>query len=463
MRRIVFCAVTLSFFAQVLGGGGVLPYTIKKKTLENGLDVIVIPTPEFRDVVSFNLLILAGARNEIEEGKSGLAHLFEHILFRHRWEGQDNGYDEAINDMGAFNNAWTSYDLTYYHPFTFRSNLQQLARLEADRFIRLDFTEEIFKTESGAVLGEYRRLASDPRLRMNEVVLALSFPDHPYGHSTIGFLTDVEDMPNEYGAAVDFHKTYYRPNNAVLIVSGDVDPGGIFALAQQLFGDWTPGEHPAIPEAGALDGPKRQHIDWEIEVPPRITLTYRMPAFSPSSREGAVVQLLPELLAGETAPLFQELRYQKRTVNQLDLYSSSYESFDPRLLEISALLFQDRYAKKGQGYIDEVLADMERGLTDLKRFSQQPDTHQTLEELKSKLRYDFLSLLNSPANIAEQFAWYYRFERNPQVLDVLSKGIQQVTPADVDAFAATYFLDRSKVIVTLSHPQAGGESKGGSN
>ena len=401
------------------------------------------------------------ARNEIDEGKSGLAHLFEHILFRHRWQGKDNGYDEAINDMGAFNNAWTSYDVTYYHPLTFRSNLGQLARLEADRFIRLAFPEEIFKTESGAVLGEYRRLASDPRLRMNEAVLALAFPDHPYGHSTIGFLSDVEDMPNEYAAAVDFHKTYYRPNNAVLIVTGDVEPHEIFALAKQLFGDWQSGGQPVIPEAGALEGPKRQHIDWEIEVPPRISLNYRMPAFSPSSREGAVIQLLPELLAGETAPLFQELRYRKRSVNQLELYSSSYESFDPRLLELSALLFQDQYAKKGRGYIDEVLADMERGLDDLKGFSGQSEAQSTLDELKSKLRYDFLSVLNSPANLAEQFAWYYRFERNPRVLDVLSEGVQQVRPADVDAFAAKYFRDGAKVTVTLSH--AGEGNQGGSN
>ena len=461
MRRTVFCTIILSLSLHAFGG--FFPYSVGKKTLENGLDVIVIPTPEFQDVISFNLLILAGARNEVEEGKSGLAHLFEHILFRHRWEGKENGYDRAINKMGAFNNAWTSYDVTYYHPLTFRSNLWRLARLEADRFIGLDFTEEIFKTESGAVLGEYRRLASNPQLRMNEVLLALSFPDHPYGHSTIGFLTDVEDMPNEYAAAVHFHRTYYRPNNAVLVVSGDVEPKEIFALARDLFGGWSRGEQPEISPASILEGPQRQHIDWEIEVPPRLLLAYRMPAFSPSGREGAVAQLLPELLAGETAPLFQNLRYRKRTVNRLGLYSSSYESFDPRLLEISALLFQDQYEKRGQDYIDEVLSDMQQALEDLKSFSKGPNATRTLDELKSKLRYDFLALLNSPANIALQFAWYYRFERDLNVLEVVSEGIQKVTPADVDTFASRYFIEQTQVIVTLSHPEEGSETVRNSN
>jgi zinc protease len=138
----------------------VFPYPIHKKTLANGLDVIVIETPEFKDVLSFNTIVHAGARNEVEKGKTGLAHLFEHILFRHRWDGKENGYEDAMSRLGAHNNAFTNYDVTYYHPLTFTSNLTGrgdlpgVLQLESARFKALDFTEKIFRTEAGAVLGE---------------------------------------------------------------------------------------------------------------------------------------------------------------------------------------------------------------------------------------------------------------------------------------------------------------------
>ena len=145
-------------------GGKVFPYAIHKRTLANGLDVIVIETPEFKDVLSYNTLVLAGARNETESGKTGLAHLFEHILFRHRYGGEEGGYEERMSRLGTHNNAWTWFDVTFYHPLTFTSNLTGkhlrtedlpgVLPLESSRFSGLDFDEKIFKTETGAVLGE---------------------------------------------------------------------------------------------------------------------------------------------------------------------------------------------------------------------------------------------------------------------------------------------------------------------
>ena len=143
-------------------------YPIHKKTLGNGLDVVVIETPEFKDVLSYNMMILAGSRNETEKGQSGLAHLFEHILFRHRYGGVANGYTQAIRQLGAHNNAWTDFDATYYHPLTFRSNLERLAELEASRFTTLDFEREAFPDRDRRGAGrvpphQFRPQAEDGR------------------------------------------------------------------------------------------------------------------------------------------------------------------------------------------------------------------------------------------------------------------------------------------------------------
>ncbi len=433
------------------------PYEVHKRTLANGLDVIVIPTPEFKDVLSYNTLVLAGARNEVEPGKSGLAHLFEHILFRHRWEGQDDGYRVAVEEMGAFNNAWTNFDVTFYHPLTFTSNLEKLAALEASRFVNLDYTEKIFQTEAGAVLGEYRRSAANPWLRMSEVRARVMYGSYGYGHTTIGYLEDVEDMPNEYQAAVKFYNDYYRPNNVVLLVTGDVVPGPIFELAERLYGGWQSSTPPTLPEPEPVGGPKREHIAWGVDVPPRVQLAHRMPAHKTGSVETAVGQLLPELLTSETAPLYQKLRFEKQLAAGLFGGSGSYESFGPGSLNITAILFKDKYAEKGQVLLEEVAGDIEQALEDLKSFASRPDATETLAELKSKYRYDMLSQLDSPGDIAANFAWYYRFERDPDVFDRLVESVNELTPGDIESVARMYFVPGNQVLVTLAHESTGAE------
>ncbi|MFW6198842.1 MAG: M16 family metallopeptidase [Acidobacteriota bacterium] len=438
------------------------PYEIHERTLDNGLDVVVIPTPEFRDVLSYNTLVLAGAVNETEPGKSGLAHLFEHILFRHRLDGVDNGYNDAIDEMGAFNNAWTNNDVTFYHPLTFTRHLDRLARIEADRFARLDFTEEIFKTEAGAVLGEYRRIATDPGLRMDEVALRLGYGDHGYGHTTIGYLEDVRDMPNEYEAARQFYSDYYRPDNVVVIVSGDVDPEEIFTRVQELYGDWEASEPPPVEPSPPVQGPHREHVTWSADVPPRLIYQHRMPAHETGSVATAVGQLLPELLTSETAPLYRRLRFDKQLAATLFSSTSNYESFAARPLEITAVLYKERYAGAGMGLFDEVIADIEAELQQLGHFSERPDAAELLADLKSKYRNDLLSTLDSPGAIAQQFAWYYRFERDPEVLDTLVDSVQALTPEDIDAVARERFVPENRVIVTMAHdPDAATDTDGG--
>ena len=436
--------------AAPLAAQSAFPYEVHKRTLANGLDVIAIPMPEFKDVLSYNTLVLVGSRNEVEPGKSGLAHLFEHILFRHRWEGRVGGYEAAMRDMGAFNNAFTTADITYYHPLTFTSNLDELARLSANQFVRLDYTEEIFKTEAGAVFGEYRRNATNPGLRMSEVRGQLSHGDHGYGHTTIGYLDDVEDMPNEYEAAVRFYSDWYRPNNIVLIVSGDIKPERVFGLAEELYGEWENAPVPELRDPPPVGGPKREHVDWPADVPPRVQVSYRMPAHRNGTVETAVGQLLPELLTGETAPLYQKLRFEKQTAARLFSGTRQFESFDAGTMSITAVMFKNQYEERGTQVLDETIVDIEQGLEDLKSFASRPDAAETLEALKRKYAYDVLALFSSPANVAQNFAWYYRFERDPDVFDRLVESVRRLTPEDVERFARTHFNPENEVVVTMT-------------
>jgi zinc protease len=436
----------------------VFTYPTHKVTLDNGLDVIFIEMPEFKNVLSFNMLVLAGARNETEKGKTGFAHLFEHIMFRHKYDGVLNGYDDAINKLGAFNNAWTWFDVTYYHPLTFTANLEPknsgvpgLLELEASRFTGLAFDKKIFQTEAGAVLGEYRKSATDPGLAMEEKLSELLYPNHSYGHTTIGFLDDVINMPNQYEHAVWFYDTYYRPNNCVLIVSGDVRKDDLLPKIKSAFGGWQPKPTPPVTlQDPPQTGEKRGHVEWDADVPPRVTVAYKGTPFKTGSRESAVAQILPELLTSESASLFRTLRYEKKTVSSLSLSAQYAQGFDARPISCAARLYADQYKKRGTEYLNEVINDIAAGFNDLKQFSSNPNAASVLETVKSKFKYDFLATLDSPAGVASTFSWYYRFERDPDVLNKMVNAIQTLTPTDIDAYASKYFVENNRAVVTMA-------------
>ena len=127
------------------------------------------------------------------------------------------------------------------------------------------------------------------------------------------------------------------------------------------------------------------------------------------------------------------------------------ESFDPRVVTAGAQLYKNKHAERGQAYSDEVINDIIAGMDELKTFSKQKNAKQLLDTLKSKYRYDFLAAMSSPADIAQNFAWYYRFERDPEVFEHLLQSVDKLTPKDIDAFARKYFVPENRVVLTLAY------------
>lgn len=448
--RIRMSALLLALTVAAAAQAQFFPYPVQKRTLANGLDVVVIPTPEFKDVLSFNTMILAGSGRENEKGRTGLAHLFEHIIFRHDHD-TPQAYQTAVDRLGAFNNAYTWYDITYYHPLTFTSNLEELVALEAARFRELRYSERVFRTEAGAVYGEYRRSASDPGLRLEEVLGDLMYGRaHGYGHTTIGYLGDVRDMPNAYRSAQKFYDDYYRPNNAVVIVSGDVDPERVFSLVERHFGSWQAKKTPEQPDPKPLNGPKKQHEVWESDIPPRVWVAYMVPPYVPGSPESAAMDVMSELMGGETAPLYRKLRFDEQVASALAVDNVSSIGFDARPLTTYVTVAKDKYDAQRKALLDRIDADVAAAFEGLATFSSQTDAATRLEAIKAQLRNDILASFNSPSNIAENFANYYRFGRDPQVLEKVAAGIVALKPSDIDAFAKKYFVPRNRVSITLA-------------
>jgi zinc protease len=362
--------------------------------------------------------------------------------------------------MGPFDNAWTWFDVTFYHPVTFTANFDELVKLQADRFVQMQFSERIYRTEAGAVLGEYRKTASDPSLRMEEVGCDLAYgPAFGYGHTTLGYLADVNDMPSSYASGKAFYETWYRPGNAVVLVAGDVKAEAAFAAVEREYGAWKPAPLPPVPPvADPLGGPKRGHVDWDAAVAPRVSVAHLVPPFRPGTADGAVISLLPELLAGKTSPLYRRIRYEKRTATDLNVDARGSQGFDARLLEAVARVDDERYGKEGKPLLDQVEADLIAGFEELKGFSRRPDAARSLAALKSKYRFDLLAGLDSPLKITSTLSWYYRFGRDPGVLDALVKGVEALKPEDIDGFARRRFTPEERVVVTMT-PRAGEAAK----
>ena len=217
-----------------------LPFTITERTLPNGLKVIIVPTG-FKNIVSVQIPVQTGSRNEVEPGKSGFAHFFEHMMFRGTKAYPAAVYQDIVTRAGALQNAYTTDDYTNYHATFAREDLSRILEIEADRFQNLAYSEEDFKTESRAVLGEYNKNSADPTSKLIEAQREHAFARHTYRHTTMGFLRDIEDMPNQFAYSKVFFDRWYRPEYATLIIAGDVNPPQVKPLVEKYRGSWKRG------------------------------------------------------------------------------------------------------------------------------------------------------------------------------------------------------------------------------
>ncbi|GAA0778873.1 insulinase family protein [Roseibium denhamense] len=202
-------------------------------TLDNGLEVVVIPDRR-APVVTHMIWYKAGSADE-PEGQSGVAHFLEHLMFKGTASHPDGAFSHMIAERGGRENAFTSFDYTAYFQRVAKEHLPLMMELEADRMENLVLSDEVVTPERDVVLEERRlRVDSEPGSRLREAVNAVTFVNHPYGSPIIGWQHEIEALDKE--AAIAFYDRFYTPNNAVLVVAGDVDVADVRALAEATYG-----------------------------------------------------------------------------------------------------------------------------------------------------------------------------------------------------------------------------------
>jgi len=442
--KLVCLVFTAGSIVAVSAQVKTFPFTYTQQDLPNGLRLVTIPT-DSPNLVSIYVVVQTGSRNEVEAGKSGFAHLFEHMMFRGTAKYPPEKYNQVLQRAGAASNAFTSDDLTAYYTTFSKEDLPTILAMEADRFQTLKYTPEVFKTETGAVLGEYNKNSSDPEEKLDEVLHDTAFDRHTYKHTTMGFLKDVQDMPSQYDYSLKFFDRYYRPEYTTIVVAGDVDPKNVRALVDQYWGGWKRGSyHPDIPVEPAQQGARENHIDWPSPTLPLIDIAFHGPAYSDTSKEWAALDAMATLAFSRNSDLYEKLVVREQKVDMLA--ANMAQSVDPNLWEVEARV-------KNASDLPYVRAQI---LETIKRFQDEPVAADKLNAAKNRRRYAFTMGLDNSQSVAAAVARYVALRRSPDTIDKLYSLYSQLTPQDIQAAARKYLTENNRTIVTLTGAAEGG-------
>ncbi|PKN57793.1 MAG: insulinase family protein [Deltaproteobacteria bacterium HGW-Deltaproteobacteria-14] len=410
---------------------------MKRLTLENGLKLLMIPLPA-DGLVSYWSVVRTGSRDEVEAGVTGFAHFFEHMMFRGSENFPGSAYDEIISGIGADANAYTTDDYTAYHLSFIAEDLPKVVEVEADRFQRLAYDEPGFKTEAGAVYGEYRKGRTSPWSVLYEKLQDAAFDAHTYKHTTMGFEADIQKMPERFAYSKTFYQRYYRPENVVIVVAGDIDTAAVEKLVMQRYGDWKPGyvapEVPVEPEQTAA---RRVDVPFDGKTLPMLAVMFKGDRLQPGDTTMIAAQTIGELAFGETSPLYKKLVLDEQRVERL--YASFDDQRDPGLWGVLAMV-------KDPGDVRAVEREIMATVADLR---ERPVEAARLAAVRSNMKYGFLSSMTTPDEVAGHLAPIVALTGDVTAVDERFATLDRVTPADVQAAAAKYLTVARSTVATL--------------
>jgi zinc protease len=415
----------------------IFPYPAHVENLDNGLKVVLIPMKS-EGLVAYWTVVRTGARDEYEPGHTGFAHFFEHMMFRGTEKFPQEVYGEITTKIGADTNAFTSDDLTAYHLSIINEDLETVMEIEADRFKNLAYPLEAFKTEAGAVYGEYRKNKMNPFFALYEAVYKEAFEAHTYGHTAMGYEEDIKRMPEMFDYSRSFFARYYRPENCVLLIIGDIDPDPTMELVRRYYSDWEPGYvAPQIPAEPEQQQEKRIDVPYAGQSLPILWIGYKAPAFDAASKSWVALQLLAQLAFGETSEAHKKLVLDEQVAEMVATFAPYNR--DPGLMNVYSRV-------KDPAKVDYVLGEIDKTIA---RYRDNPPEPQRLADLKSRLKYDFLMGLDTPDRVAQRLSRIVATTGGIAAVDTMYRTLDSIEPEDIQAAAAHYLPDGKRTVAVL--------------
>jgi predicted Zn-dependent peptidase len=404
------------------------------KTLKNGLQVVVIPMPNGSDVITTDIFYKVGSRNEVM-GKSGIAHMLEHLNFKSTKNLKAGEFDEIVKSFGGVNNASTGFDYTQYFIKSSSSNLAKSLELFAELMSNLNLKDEEFQPERDVVLEERKwRTDNSPMGYLYFRLFNNLYLYHSYHWTPIGFTNDIKNWTLK--DIQDFHATYYQPNNAILIVAGDIKPEVVFSEAEAKFGSIKnshkiPTPHQVEPKQ---DGQKRLvvHKDSEVEM---LAMAYHIPDFK--HKDQAALSAISELLSsGKSSRLNSKLIDEKKLVNSISAYNM--ENRDPGIFLFLGVCNPN---VKAEDVEKEILKEIEK-------LKNSEVTQKELDKVKINAKADFIYQMENSSNIVSIYGSYLARGDITPLLEY-EKNINALKPSDLKEVANRYFKTTNQTTLIL--------------
>ncbi|MCR9281545.1 MAG: insulinase family protein [Rhodobacteraceae bacterium] len=418
-----------AFSAPATAGNLMIAPNLESFTLNNGLQVVVIPDRR-APVVTHMIWYKVGSADE-PEGQSGVAHFLEHLMFKGTHDHPNGEFSKMVADRGGQENAFTSTDYTAYFQKVAKQHLPLMMKLEADRMENLVLSDEVVTPERDVVLEERRmRVDSEPGSRLQEALNSITFVNHPYGSPVIGWQSEIEALNKE--AAIAFYDRFYTPNNAVVVIAGDVDVDAVRKLAQETYGKVArraePGERlrPAEPPlAGerriAVSDPRvRQESLSQIWIVPSQT--------TGEGRTPEALDILSYILGeGPSSRLHKALVLDQEAALSAGAYYQGSALDNGRF---------GLYAVPRPGY---TLEDMERLIaTELQKLLETGVTEEEVKRARNSMVASAIYAQDSQSGLARLFGGALTTGQTIENVQTWPSQVQAVTPEDVLDAARTY-------------------------
>lgn len=432
------CSLILASLSPAWANGEVTEFT-----LENGLQAVVIEDHRSPAVVHM-LWYRVGAADE-PPGQSGIAHFLEHLMFKGTDTVASGEFSQIVEANGGTDNAFTSWDYTGYIQRVAADRLPLLMEMEADRMVNLRLPEDEVVTELSVVLEERaQRTDSSPGGLFQEEVRATLYQNHPYRIPIIGWRHEIEDLTRQ--DALDFYAEHYAPNNAILIVAGDVDPQEVRALAETYYGPIA--ANPDIVERSRPSEPPQQSARIVVFEDPRVAQPYVSRAVLAPSREpgaqeeAAALTLLAELLGGGPTSLMNRVL---QTEERTSLFTAAYYnglSYDESSFTLLNVPVPGRSLEEAEADLDRIIA----------RFLEEGIDPEQFERVKFLYEASEIYALDNASGRARLYGVALTSGLTVADVDAWNDVIAATTIEDVMAAAETLFSNPATVTGFLTTP-----------
>ena len=404
---------------------------VRETVLPNGLKILTKEV-HVAPVVTFHVWYKVGSRNETF-GKTGTSHLLEHMQFKGTKNLGKGEIDRLINSNGGLNNAATWKDWTYYWETLASDKLELAMKIESDRMVNSLLDPKEFNSEKTVVLSELEGNENDPDRLMTYELYALAFKAHPYHWPTIGWRKDVETITRDQ--LYKHYKTYYEPNNAVVVIVGDFDTPKALAMAKKYFGAIPKGpEPPKVTEVEPAQVGERTAVIREAGASYRVNIGYHIPGIG--NPDIYALDILDKIMdSGASSRLYKAL-IDKQLAVSASAYGITNKNPD--------LFIMDAIARDGVN-IEDVKSAL---LAEVERLKTEQISDQELQKALNQLEADFVYANDSITDQAEQLG-YYEAIHSWRFLDRYLENVRKVTKADLQRVARKYFADKNRSTVTF--------------